>query len=125
MLKIYLCVVLTHALGYYRTQARAMKCAYFRGRATAQTLLDHIAADRKIAIALEKLLTPLFYLKDVEQRGFPEKLKPRLVDIVHNASDMSREMRECGDAIYYWPPTFKDGECFHFIMMCPMPYASP
>jgi len=39
----------------------------------------------------------------------PVELFHDLCEIVTNAGQLSRDMRMCGNVIYHWPPTFKDG----------------
>lgn len=61
-------------------------------------------------MALEKMLTPLYTLKQSSPHDFPQGLRSALESIVSKSAELSREMRECNNVIYYWPPTFKDGE---------------
>jgi hypothetical protein len=42
-------------------------------------------------------------------QAIPEDVSQRVTDFVSDAGYLSREMRRCGDVIYHWPPTFKDG----------------
>lgn len=39
----------------------------------------------------------------------PEELADELYGIVAVAGTLSREIRMCGNVIYHWTPTFKDG----------------
>lgn len=71
---------------------------------------DYETAKLRVKMALERLLSPLYSLKQSHQSHFPETFRGELSDIVDIASDLSREMRLCADVIYYWPPTFKDGK---------------
>jgi hypothetical protein len=60
-------------------------------------------------MALQKLLTPFYNLGQKRPQTIPRGLSDSLFDIIENAGVLSREMRRCGDVIYHWPPTFKDG----------------
>lgn len=62
-----------------------------------------------MALALRTLLNPLFCLGQKSARGMPEDLSNVLAEHVTIAGNLSREMRQCSDVIYHWPPTFKDG----------------
>ena len=64
-----------------------------------------------MSIALQKLLSAFYSMGQKYSRAIPEDLSYRLADIVEIAGDLSRHMRRCGDAVYHWPPTFKDGTC--------------
>lgn len=55
------------------------------------------------------MLNPLYSIGQRSAYGMPEDLSNVLVEIVTIAGRLSREMRQCHDVIYYWPPTFKDG----------------
>lgn len=39
----------------------------------------------------------------------PEELADVLYGIIAVAGKLSREIRMCGNVIYHWAPTFKDG----------------
>ena len=62
-------------------------------------------------MALQKLLTPLYNLGQKRSQAIPKDLSNSLFTIVNIAGILSREMRRCGDVIYHWPLTFKDGMC--------------
>jgi hypothetical protein len=55
------------------------------------------------------MLTPFYNMGQKHPEAIDEDLSDRLSDLVSEAGQMSREMRRCGDVIYHWPPTFKDG----------------
>lgn len=55
------------------------------------------------------MLSPLYNIGQEHSRAIPEDLSYRLNDIVYEAGVLSRQMRRCGDVVYHWPPTFKDG----------------
>lgn len=56
------------------------------------------------------MLTPLYFLKQTSPGDLPQILRYALAKLVAQAAELSREMRECSNVVYYWPPTFKDGE---------------
>jgi hypothetical protein len=55
------------------------------------------------------MLSPFYSMSQKHPKAIPEDLLYRLTDIVSEAGDLSRQMRRCGDVVYHWPPTFKDG----------------
>ena len=62
-----------------------------------------------MSIALQKLLSSFYSMGQKYSRAIPEELSYYLADIVEMAGDLSLQMRRCGDVVYHWPPTFKDG----------------
>jgi hypothetical protein len=60
-------------------------------------------------MALRKLLAPYYNMGHRYAKPVPSYLTGSLLEIVKRAGILSREMRRCGDVIYHWPPTFKDG----------------
>jgi hypothetical protein len=56
-----------------------------------------------------KMLSSFYSMGQKHSQAIPEELSYRLSDLVIWAGDLSRDMRRCGDVIYHWAPTFKDG----------------
>lgn len=100
---------LTLLPGYQRTTSRAETCVRFSNEA-ANHQEEYEAAKLRVEMALVKLLNPLYSLKLAHRTGIPATLRDALFRTVDVAGNISREMRLCGDVIYYWPPTFKDGK---------------
>jgi hypothetical protein len=64
-----------------------------------------------------KLLSPFYSMGQKHSQAIPEVLSILLSDLVSWAGDLSREMRKCGDVIYHWLPTFKDGMCLRISLL--------
>jgi hypothetical protein len=62
-----------------------------------------------VGTALVKMLSPFYSMGQRHSQTIPEDVSQRVTDFVSDAGYLSREMRRCGDVIYHWPPTFKDG----------------
>ncbi|KAM0720156.1 hypothetical protein Q7P37_004292 [Cladosporium fusiforme] len=110
--------------GYSRTRSRAIHCRRFNAE-TAVPSKEYEAAKLKVKLALVKMMGPLYHPKQATQH-ISNDLTKELSKIVDIAGDLSREMRQCEDAIYYWPPTFKDDrmECLNLeSMIKASPYA--
>jgi hypothetical protein len=88
--------------GYERTKQRAKVCKRYPKD-------FELSASRKVGIALRKMLSPFYSMGQKHPQAIPDDLASLLDDIVNMAGDTSREMRRCGDVIYHFPPTFKDG----------------
>ena len=88
--------------GYERTKHRARACN--RYPKDCDQAIAH-----NVSIALGKMLSPFYKMGQKYSRAIPEDLWYRLNDIVYEAGMLSRQMRRCGDVVYHWPPTFKDG----------------
>jgi hypothetical protein len=56
----------------------------------------------------------MLHMSDVREtetscHGMPEEYSRELFEIVNDAAQLSRELRLCGNVIYHWSSTFKDG----------------
>jgi hypothetical protein len=78
--------------------SRAERCRGFHQKDNS----NYVPAAHAITIALRKLLTPMLHMS--------EDRSQELFEIVNDAAQLSRELRLCGNVIYHWSSTFKDGK---------------
>jgi hypothetical protein len=91
--------------------SRAERCRGFHQKDNS----NYVPAAHAITIALRKLLTPMLHMSDTRKtetsyHAMSEDCSQELFEIVNDAAQLSRELRLCGNVIYHWSSTFKDGK---------------
>lgn len=95
---------LTILAGFERNKRRAAKVLEFNKQGDEKHLQF---ACQKMTMQLEKMLSPLW---DGQETHLPKQAYNKLGEIVWFAASLSRDMCMARDAVYYWPPIFKDEE---------------